>query len=373
MGPEQRESIRMENTKGQIEVTFNWFYVLIAGGVILLFFVGIVYKQKAATEEQISYDVVRVMESILTAAGVSEKTKNVIDIGGLAEHTLEFTCEDGVAYYGIKDSPARAEIPLEPVFAPRELKTSHIIAWSLPYNLPYKVIDLLFVSSPNTKYFVVGGYSEFALEFMNATNGFNVEIVDSVEEIDPGKNFQVRLIDVSGQLVQDKSSVPEMLHSFDDDKVTAVAFVGENQVVYFLKQGTHWKRLHQNPIQIISLGQERDAARYAAVFAADDQVYVCNMKKVFKRFGFVTEVYQGKLQTITQYQEQDVSSPLTSECLGHLTKYDKNMESVLGTHATRGEVCLKTPGISSCADLVLSAHDAQEINKKLEVNCVPLY
>ena len=34
------------NHKGQVEVTFNWVYILIAGAVILLFFVSLVVRQK---------------------------------------------------------------------------------------------------------------------------------------------------------------------------------------------------------------------------------------------------------------------------------------------------------------------------------------
>ena len=56
--------------KAQIQVTFNWVYILIAGAVILLFFIGIVVKQKAVSEENLATDVVRVMESIFTGAGV---------------------------------------------------------------------------------------------------------------------------------------------------------------------------------------------------------------------------------------------------------------------------------------------------------------
>src|SRR3989344_3370187 len=89
--------------KGQIEVTFNWVYVLIAGAVIILFFVGIAVKQKASSERALSSDVVRIMESIFTSAGVSEKTKNIIDVSGLSEYTLQFSCSDGVSEFGVTE------------------------------------------------------------------------------------------------------------------------------------------------------------------------------------------------------------------------------------------------------------------------------
>src|SRR3989338_857556 len=81
-----------KDKKAQMDVGFNWIYIMIAGVVILLFFTGIIVKQKTASQQQLSTDVVRIMESIFTAAGVSEKTKNSIDIIGLADYTLTFNC-----------------------------------------------------------------------------------------------------------------------------------------------------------------------------------------------------------------------------------------------------------------------------------------
>ena len=91
--------------RGQIEITFNWIYIVIAGAVILLFFFSLVVKQKQISEERLSNEVVQIMSSILTGAGVSEKTKNFIDASGLADYILYFSCDAGISEFGIKDKP----------------------------------------------------------------------------------------------------------------------------------------------------------------------------------------------------------------------------------------------------------------------------
>jgi len=116
--------------RGQVEITFNWFYVLIAGGVILLFFVGIVFKQKAASEEQLSVEVVRVMQSIFTAAGVSEKTKNAISLGAISQEEIYFDCQEGVTTYGLSGHLGKAQEAITPLFAPLTLQTPTLILWS---------------------------------------------------------------------------------------------------------------------------------------------------------------------------------------------------------------------------------------------------
>jgi hypothetical protein len=373
------------NSRGQIQVTFNWVFILIAGAVILLFFIGIVVKQKDVSEQRLNEDVVSVMESIFTGAGVSEKTKNSISTSGLADYTFYFSCEEGVSEYGIKDRPARTQDNIMPLFSPKELKTTNMLTLSLPYKMPYKSADLLFVTSDNTKYYLTGSGNGFWEEFMNSTEGFNIEYVPSINlpEIDAGKNFQVRIIDLDGDKILDGGEVPENLLVFEDDKITAVSFITSEMVDYFEKDGNVWRKTNQNHVQIISLDGERDAAKYAAIFSGDETIYMCNMKKAFQRLEYVTRVYGGpsivrgdvlgKLYNILEYYEithpeYELSRP---ECIGNLKKFPQNMIDALTIHQNRIVACLIDQ--NKCTDIITSAKEVQDINENLELNCVPLY
>lgn len=360
------------NKKGQIEVTFNWVYILIAGAVILLFFFGIVYKQKAVSEEQLGGDLVRIMQSIFTGAGVSEKTKNFIDIGGLAEYTLFFDCAEGIGEYGIKGTSARAENGVDPLFAPKEIQASKLIVWSLPYKLPYKVVDFLFVTSMNTKYFLVGGKG-FVEEFMNVTDGFNREYVDvsSYKNIDPGKNFQVRIVDFGSGFIAKGKAIPDKLIPMSDDKVTAVVFTGTNQVDYYEKEGKMWIKLNYNtPIQIVSLGGERDAAKYGAIFAANDQVYKCNMQKAFKRLKYVNEIYTGKLGEMEHFY---ANNTLHQDCKNYIGVIEPNLVNSLDSQKNVVKSCLLDQ--TQCGNLIDSAINIKIVNNNLgeKGDCITLY
>ncbi len=374
--------------KGQIEVTFNWIYVLIAGAVILLFFVGIIVKQKAASEEQLGSEVVRIMESIFTGAGVSEKTKNTIDTSGLADYTLLFSCDDYVGEYGIKGG-SMTQNAIDPIFSPAEIRSSSLSLWSLPYKLPFKVIDFLFVTSPNTKYFLLGD-TPFVEEFLNETSAheqtrfvINALRVASPDQIDPGDNFQIRIVDFTGTMITADAPLPLILQSWDDTKVTAISFTASNQVDYYQKQGTSWRRLNVRPVQIVSPGGERDAAKYAAIFSGNDQIYECNMKKAFRRLQRVNEVYGGldlttdvggkaaEMQTYYEVTRPELQ-PSHPNCLGYLKTYPEgNIITALRTHQIKTRVCLLES--SSCSDLISSASELRRINELLRVDCLTLY
>jgi len=324
------------------------------------------------------------MGSILTGAGVSEKTKNFVDTSGLVDFTLYFDCLENeyVTEFGIKDQPSRVYEPVMPVFSPREISTTKMITWSLPYKLPFKVVDFLFVTSDNTAYYLMGNDIDFMDEFVNATQGFRVKVLftdSDYVDIDPGDNFQIRFVDFNGNSIQENAPVPEKLNLMADLKVTAVRFSGINMVDYFHKEGNVWKKVNAEPVKIISLGGERDAARYAAIFAEDDSIYQCNMGKAFSRLKYLNEVYGGKnihlgeegakLKELTNFYE--IEHPEKQDCVGVLKGYSKNVLATLSTHQNNVKVCLLKSG--SCSDLIVSANELKSLNNQLNQNCVTLY
>jgi hypothetical protein len=365
--------------KAQIQLTFNWIYIAIAGAVILLFFFSIIVKQKQVSEERLSIEVVGIMESILAGAGVSEKTKNFIDASGLADYVLYFDCDEGVGEFGIQGRPARAQNSIDPVFAPREINSPRIIIWSLPYKLPFKVIDFLMVTSENTKYYILGNDDQFVNEFLNSTEGFNREYILNLNEIDVDTNVNVRIIDLGGTHIA--AGMPASLLEFEDKKVSAVVF-SANFVDYYNKDGNSWKKQNKDRINVISLGGDRDAAKYAAIFAGDDKVYQCNMNKAYERLGILTEVYGGKgignfkaggkLGTIVNHYNSRLDLSLSTECLGHLQSYqDENILDELASLKNKISACKLQH--SSCVDLISTAGNIKNLNDKLRVNCITLY
>ena len=232
----------------------------------------------------------------------------------------------------------------------------------------------MFVTSKNTKYFLVGG-TDFAEEFVNATVGFNVVQIPDLSFINPEKNFQVRVVDLDGVHVKTNSPVPESLKLMDDNKVSAVVFTAANQVDYYQKKDNGWKRLNPNPVRIISLGGERDAAKYAAIFSGNHIIYRCNMKKAFQRLRYLTEVYGEKAKEMEQYYTERPELSLTKECLNHIqvSGYEPNINGALESLQGSVAACLLKGDL--CTDLFAPAEALREVNKNLgeKGDCLTLY
>jgi|GEM_PF-1039443 len=396
----------IRSKKAQVEVTFNWVYILIAGAVILLFFAGIIVKQKVASEESLDQEVIRIMENIFTAAQVSENTKTTIDISGLRDYTLYFSCEEGVSKYGLSGKSLPVEDSINPIFAPNEIKATQLLTWSVPYKLPFKVIDFLFVTSTTNKY-VLWGNNEISAGFIHSVSNvsaandkskinFNVVQVQDLAEIQPAQNVQIRIIDGEGRIKEGDPILPllmERMKNIPDKSLTAVSFQGGGSsriANFFVKEKEVWKKLNKEPIRIVSLGGDNDAALYGAIFSGDDQIYICNMKKSFTRLGYLNEVYGGeeltagkeggKLREMVAYYKNRPELTLTSECLNYITLNPQdNLQTSLQSHQNKVAECLTRFTAKElppeCIGLVDSALKVKTANDNLAErgDCITLY
>jgi len=352
---------------GQIQITFNWVYILIAGAVILLFFAGLVIKQKAVSEQNLATDVVSILDSIFTSAGVSSQTKVFLDTSGLSSYTLFFNCQDRVGELGIKGQGQSIQNAIDPIFAPAEVQTTGLILWSLPYNFPYKVIDFLYIIPANAKYYLLGADNDFIREFTNSTAdesprlNINTEFISSLNEVKATSGILLRLVDLQGNLIV-SGPVPTNLI---DSSATAVTFTAGGINFYQENKG-QWVLSNQDgPLPLISLGGERDAAKYGAIFSSDADNYWCNMQKAFHRLQYVTEVYSGKEEEINDFYTES-----GGVCKVLLSSQD-NLRSSLLTLQTQAQSCRYA---YSCIDMIKTATRIKTLDNQLwESHCIRLY
>ncbi len=369
--------------KAQVEITFHWIYVLIAGAVILLFFIGIVVKQKATAEENLATDVVQILESIFTGAGVSEQTKNFIDTSSLVDYSLYFSCADGITEYGIP-SLASVQNTVDTIFAPSALQAPQLILWSLPYQFPFKVMNFLLVTASNIKYVLVSEGGGFQDEFLDAAFDEEERLRIDVEEasrltantINPGKAFHVRFIFLDGLSPQLPASVQEM----DDDTVSAVVFSSGGRVEtaeYYEKKGTTFQKMAgKSQVSLISLGGERDAAKYAAIFAGTAEMYDCTMQKAWQRLLYLVDIYQEKLSSIQEYYDDLYASETPfpeRDCRRFYQEggVEKNFVTLLDNFQRQLDSCRALS--LNCASLQQTAAALEATNDQAAGECLALY
>ena len=369
---------------GQITLSFNWIFVLIAGTLILLFFVGLIMQQKSSSEAKLNYDVVSILDSILVGSTVSEKTINSVDTSGISDRELYFDCDlasdggflDIFARYGVTGTSASQEIPTQVMFSPSAIQTKELILWSLPYEMPFKVMDFLILTGQSYQYYVFGGDGgSLRSELQNATVAMNIDFVSSTSEIGSiGANQHVRVLDLDGSYLAEGVPVPVELQGALDADVSGVALSlgGYN---HFVKDDNVFRlKNNEGLIPIVSLYQsDRDAAQIAALFSDGKFNYQCNMMKGFMRLGILTEVYKGKADQLVDYYSS--AEHYDSQCLFFLD-YELSSDDVVGVLSVMDaqiSSCVNL-GYEKCLDITTYAARLKQLNDELDnEGCITLY
>ena len=265
--------------KGQLSTQFAWIFILIAGALILIFFISIVYKQKDISETKISATVKLQLDTIFTAASVSAGTVNQITTPDME---MNFVCdEDGYSRYDIAKTSIGKDTP-EVIFAPDVIKGRKIISWALGFNAPFKVMNFLYLTSEDVRYIFVFN------EGNNFANGVYEDFPDEMfkEEVRPSetlgitdlKSYQTKFIVFSGI-----ESI-ELPSFFNGEDVSAIKITPAN-VIFYETFGS---------LDFTSTGNFPyfdKALRYGAIFSEDATFYECNVKKAMKKLNFMSQIY----------------------------------------------------------------------------------
>jgi hypothetical protein len=274
--------------KAQVEIQFNWIFVLIAGFIILLFFISIVYKQKSSADVNLAADISEDFKAILTGAGLSTRTVNVIQ---LPDISINFECSaNGDSWFGIdqEKTGVKNRLETEAVFAPDTIKGNEMITLALEFDAPFKIMNLLFVTSPGVRYIFVGNGLEDA--YNKLPDEMNKERIQLSElaNLKDLKNYKVKLV-----FLESTPALPDAFKNMADNDVSAI-HVLQNTVDFYSKKGDYFASegtvVVSDPILI-----------YGAIFSQDFESCFCNIRKVYKRLGYVAEIYSSREKALQQY------------------------------------------------------------------------
>ena len=291
----------MMKKRGAIEVQFNWIFVLIAGAVILFFFIKVVNQQREFSDVKTSGTIITSLESILTGAQVSTGTVNVVEVPKV---DIGFTCDK----YFIGAVPRQTKGNV--IFSPNLLKGKKIIMWAKDWNVPYRVTNFLYLTDPEVRYLIVYDNGKEAV-----ANKIFDELPDEINKDQPilssqlaanftdKNNYKVKFIFLGNS----NEDVLLKLSNVPNEDVTAIRLdIGNGNVipntgtiVFLQKKGTVWETQKDN-------GKEetyylKEEGLFGAIFAEDFEMYNCVMKKAFKKLNFVSQIYLDRSIKLRSY------------------------------------------------------------------------
>jgi hypothetical protein len=291
----------MKSKKGDIEVQFNWIFVLIIGAIILVFFFGFIQKQRGLSEQKISYTLLSDIESIATGAGVTKGTAQSVD---MPKRGIFFDCTDECL---CTFSSGEVNKPFEDkiMFTPTEISGSELIMWTKEWKFPFRITNFVYATSPAVMYFLV--YSDSSADSVNLATTMDSLLPGKIDrkKVEINSLSQVKnenYIEVRFVFLAIDAEVVQLDVSFKEAKVTALAIYPDTGQLIF------YDKLVKNKMVFEAKNSFYfgDASMFGALFAGNAKLYECNMKSAFARMKYVSRIYKERTDLLQAAAQQGV-------------------------------------------------------------------
>lgn len=293
----------MRNSKGAVEIQFNWIFVIIVGSILLLFFYSIVKAQQKSSDTDIGYQTAVDLNTIFNSALESTGTLNIIKI---PDTTIDFTCYE----YWINNvnKPFNEKI----VFSPNRLQGKRLMTWAVDWHAPFKITNFLFITNPEVRYIIMKPGTQFtsgddiAEEFYDLLpDELNHELgsEDALGAIHDKNDYKTRLVYFRGESYNPESSdvpqIPNELRNNKDKTVTAIVIAANSiqqtgEIYFFEKEGNLLKYYTSFPFLM-------HETALGAMFAENEEVYECAVHRAFEKMQIVSKVYWQRTEIISKY------------------------------------------------------------------------
>lgn len=135
--------------KAQIELSFNWIFVMIAGFAILMFFYMIINTQTASSQEQLSRSITQRMSSIFDSIQASP---NTAEVHPRVSFELEFTCFNGIHEFRRGGGSSSAYLENSIIFTPKRIGGTSLLTLNKRLSMPFLITPILYLSDQRTHY-----------------------------------------------------------------------------------------------------------------------------------------------------------------------------------------------------------------------------
>ncbi len=310
------------NRKAQIQIQFNWIFVIIIGVVLLGFFFSMIFSQTSANEKQVSATIARHFETIITSTNQKVGTVKTYKI---PTTKIEFRCDDYQGIYEYKIGGVKAkDIKFEPIFSSKELKggksRNRIYTWTENWNIPYQIATFLYITDNREHFsFVLNGQKPNALEeelINNFAANMSISIInnsngnfENVPQNSLNMNKYVYVIldssssgfswpGVDGFVKVPHNKVRIILISPDSFNKEDFFDYGQVSILdydeYNSWQNSTIQRRNSNTRSNVGtyIGK---ASLYAAIFSEDNKRYVCEMNKALHKLKIISEIQKYKI------------------------------------------------------------------------------
>ncbi|MFT4310511.1 MAG: hypothetical protein ACMXYC_02675 [Candidatus Woesearchaeota archaeon] len=139
------------NKKAAFAMQIHWVFVLIAGGIILLFFITVITSYRGTADTKIAVDMLQNMDTLFAGAQASDNTLSTVDMPPQVEVIV--TC-DVSSQIAIGGTSASRNVEQLLVFSRSELSARQLTFFTRMLRMPFIVGNVLYAAESNMRFYV---------------------------------------------------------------------------------------------------------------------------------------------------------------------------------------------------------------------------
>ena len=291
----------MQSKKSQVSEQFNWIFAIVAGGIILIFFIFVIGQLKTTSEIKLSTKVLQNFDAILAGSSVTPNSLNVVDSSKLLK--FDITCDtDGYSDLRILQSRAKSlDLSQKFIFSPSIVTGKKLYLYVLPISNPFIIGNAILLSGDNVL-FVENLKSETDVHLDNLFKQFPDNISKQRSPI-----FDKNVLSFDKIVVLSKNPAPDLT---DRDDLKGAKNLVKKEVLWIelsfsdvdakhakVYYKTDKEKVFRDP-ESINLPSNEFALFLA--YSKNLDFYKCNLRKINLKVKILSKVF---LEKVNLYEE----------------------------------------------------------------------
>jgi len=286
----------MNSKKGYLQISFAWLFAIIVGIIIISLAIYFVIKMNNTEGTLQSAKASKEMGILLNPLETSFESAITSSVTFPAETRIYNTCEEDYEIFGTQgiqimqktfnkwaETDIEASFQNKYIFSERNIEGKKFYIFSKPFEFPFKVANLMYITSASTNYCFIDAPEDIEDEISDLKQpNLRLEEECSEEDVKVCFGFNTCEIEVD----------------YDAKKVEK-----GNKDMYF----------------------ETDALMYAAIFS-DKATYECQLKRLMQRIEQLAIIYMNKANSLTTKGCDPVLNPYLSSLIVSVSGLENSQE-----------------------------------------------
>jgi len=293
--------------KGQVNEQFNWIFSLLAGAIILMFFIFVILQIKGVSESKLAVEVINSFDGILAGSEASPNTFNNIDSINSLSFDVDCRIEGLSSYMSILGDDVKIPLGNKIVFSPGIINGKKIKIYNDPIGVPFYVANSLLISDSETIFFFYDP-------------NFSTELNKIYEDF-PGNFSPMKfpLIDQSlksyDRIVVISDSSPDLSDATLDKSWNLIKKKNVNWITIDGLSTTFFKKTKKDRFfeNLGTVSLPNQEFLYYLIFSKNLDIYKCNFARITEKTRNIASIYQYKAREL--YKSKFIQEKCKSQYL----------------------------------------------------------